>query len=113
MFSGRQGRSEHLLDIDTEGGAIHRPVENPGGDQAIATQAADEDGGLPVAPERLADQPLTDRAASISARHLGAGAGFIDEHKSFGIKVRLHRFPALARLGDIGPLLLSGVQSFF
>jgi hypothetical protein len=56
---------------------------------------------------------LTDRTSSIGTGHLGVGAGFINEHKPFWIKARLHRLPLLARLGDIGTVLFSGVQSFF
>ena len=66
-----------------------------------------------MAPWRLADEPLADRTSPIGPHHLGVGAGFINEDKPFRVKVQLGRLPALARLGDVGPVLLSGVQRFF
>jgi hypothetical protein len=49
----------------------------------------------------------------MGACHLGVGAGFINEYNPFWIKLRLSRLPSLARFGDVGPILFSGVQSFF
>ncbi len=64
-------------------------------------------------PGRFTDQSLADRASAISARHLRIGAGFINEYELLGIKFWLSYLPALARFRDVGPILFSGVQSFF
>jgi hypothetical protein len=61
----------------------------------------------------LADQPPAFRAASIDARHLGAGPRLIDEHQPLRIKARLILLPALARLGDVRPILLGRVLRLF
>ena len=47
------------------------------------------------------------------ARHLGRGAGLIDEDELLGIELRLGLEPGLAAGGNVRPLLLGGVGGFF
>jgi hypothetical protein len=66
-----------------------------------------------MSPRDLADEPLAPSTSPVSADHLGVGAGFVNEHQLGGIKARLAGLPMLARLSDVGPVLLGGVQRFF
>lgn len=47
------------------------------------------------------------------ARHLGGGAGLVDEDQPLGIKVRLRCDPGGAPGGDRGLVLLAGVRGFY
>jgi hypothetical protein len=49
----------------------------------------------------------------VKPRHLGGGAGLIDEHQSLGIEVQLAIEPGLAALQDVWPVLLGGVRRLF
>ena len=109
----RQARSQHFLNIDQEGFAVHRSIQHPRRDQAVAAQSGRKGGGLPMPEGRLADQPLATTAAPVGADHLGRGSGLVDEHQACRIKQRLGGLPALTRFGYVGPILLGGVQSFF
>jgi hypothetical protein len=46
-------------------------------------------------------------------RHLGAGAGLVDEHEAFGIKVELSLEPHLAPPQDVGTVLLRRMPGLF
>jgi hypothetical protein len=61
----------------------------------------------------LGHEPCTARAAAMSARHIGLGPGLVDEDQAGWIKFALLPFPASPPLGDVGPILLAGVQAFF
>ena len=60
-----------------------------------------------------ANQPRAAPGPAAGSRHVGAGAGLVDEHQVRGVKRGLILAPALARLGHVGALLLAGVQNFF
>ena len=47
-IAGPESRGEHLLDVDPEGFAIHRPIEQPGRAEPGKAQASDKGHGLPV-----------------------------------------------------------------
>jgi hypothetical protein len=47
------------------------------------------------------------------AGHLGRGAGFVDEDQPLGVEVELAVEPGLARLLDVGAILLGGVGRLF
>ena len=104
---------ENLADIDEEGLAVYRPVQYPGRDDPVMTQATDKGGGLPVPPRRFANQALPARATPMRAGHLGVGTGFIQEDQLRRIKLALAVLPGRARRGDVRSVLLGGVQGFF
>jgi hypothetical protein len=56
---------------------------------------------------------LAARSAAAQSRHLGRGAGLVDEDQALWIKVGLQREPGLAPGGDVGALLFAGVRGFF
>ena len=66
-----------------------------------------------MAMGHVGDQALAFLAAPAQPRHLGVGAGFVDEDQLGGVKPRLGLLPFGARLRDVRAKLLAGVQSFF
>jgi hypothetical protein len=45
--------------------------------------------------------------------HVGFGPGLVDKDQPFGIKSALVFLPSLAPAGDVGAILLAGVQALF
>jgi hypothetical protein len=58
-------------------------------------------------------QALTPWGAAMRAGHVGLRPGFIDEDQASGINAALVALPPLALAGDVGAILLGGVQGFF
>ena len=58
-------------------------------------------------------QPLAPAAAAVAAGHVGGGPGFVDEHQALGIEVELALEPGLARVQDVGAVLLDRVPDLF
>jgi hypothetical protein len=56
---------------------------------------------------------LASDGTAAQPRHLGVGAGLIDEDELVRIKINLRRKPRFARRRNVGPLLLGGVRGFF
>jgi hypothetical protein len=109
-------RGELGLDPDVEGGAVHRPPEQPGRDQPVVAQAGDEGLRALVAQRRMVAQPRAAPRPAAQPRHVGLGAAFVDEDQP----VRLLAHPRLtppgpfgARRAHIGALPLAGDQRLF
>jgi hypothetical protein len=62
---------------------------------------------------RLGDQPLAASGAAVRARHVGLGPGLVDEDEPRRIKATLILLPLRPSPGDVGAILLAGVQAFF
>ena len=58
-------------------------------------------------------QPFAAAAASMRARHVGGGPGFVDEDEPLRIEIELALKPGLAPLQDIRPVLFAGVRGLF
>jgi hypothetical protein len=67
------------FNISIEDHAVHRRIDDPWSDKAIALQACDQGLCAPVAKGSLGKQPLTFQAASRGFGHLGVGAGFVEK----------------------------------
>ncbi len=109
-------RRELGLDPDVEGGAVHRAVEQPRGDQPVVAQAGDEGLGALVAQRRMVAHPRAAPRPAAGPRHVGLGAAFVDEDQP----VRLLAHPRLTQLGPfgarrahVGALPLAGDQRLF
>lgn len=109
-------RNELGLDVGFEAGPVHRPVDDPWRDHAMASEAGDEGLRLPAAERRLCAVAL---ALGRPAGALGqpcVGRGLVDEDQP---RQRLVEEglaplgPMLARLPDVGPLLLAGLKRLF
>lgn len=74
-------RAQYLRDISKKGGAVHGAVKHPGRGEAVLPQGGGEGGCWPVPPRFLAPQTVTGQATAITARHIGGGAGLIDQHQ--------------------------------
>ena len=66
-----------------------------------------------MAMRRVINKTFALGAATACPRHLRACARFINEYKPIRIKLRLHRFPVIARFRHVFAMLLAGVQRFF
>ena len=101
--------------LGLEDASVHRPIDDKRHRQPMTSQPGDEGLGLPVSKRSLAYERYL-CAAATQARHLGAGAGLVneDEPVSFEPHLRLTLGePFIARLPDVGSILLAGQQSFF
>jgi hypothetical protein len=58
-------------------------------------------------------QPLTFRAAAVSAGHIGGGPRLVDEDQALRIKIELAVEPALPLPQDVGTVLLDRVPGLF
>lgn len=108
-----QGGDQHLRDVNKKGLAVHRPIEDERGDQAGTAQTGGEGGRLPVPPRSLRNQASAPGASAAQARHLGVGAGLVDEDQLVGIETGLVGFPVFPALSDVGPVLFARAQAFF
>lgn len=111
--AGLQGGTQKLPHPGQEQFAIHRPVGDQGRGQSIVPQTRKKRGRLPIAIRGRCDASLSSGRATIAARHVGRGPGFIDEYEFSYVQVRLSRAPRAPRHLHVLALLLAGVQSFF
>jgi hypothetical protein len=49
----------------------------------------------------------------MSPGHVGFGPGLVDKDQAFGVEPALVFLPSLAPAGDVGAILLAGVQALF
>ena len=103
-----QGGDHELLDVGAEAVAIHRTVQCTGCADLTEPQGGDEGRGLPMAPRHAGNQALAARAASVTPRHVGRSARFVDEDQAFWVQFGLAGMPLRAGRGDIRPILFGG-----
>src|ERR1700730_18590960 len=105
---------ENFFDVETEGLAVDRTVENPRSLDAIMAESGEEGQGLPMAVRNLGMKPLTPSApAAQRRRHIRLGPGFVDEDETARINLCLTRLPSAAATGDVQAVLLAGCDGFF
>jgi hypothetical protein len=56
---------------------------------------------------------VTDGATSVRTSHVRFGPCLVNKDQARGINLALQPLPLLAAPGDVGAILLAGVQSFF
>jgi hypothetical protein len=61
----------------------------------------------------LGDQPFATSRTAVGARRIDLGPGFVDEDQPGRIKPSLVLSPLRPPPGDVGTILLAGVQAFF
>ncbi len=112
-ISGGEGGNQELLDVGPETDAVDRPVDDAGRLDPVAAQGGQEGQRVPAAVRHLGNQARPTPRASVAAGHVGLGPGLVDEDQAPGIKPALILLPPGAPSGDVGPILLAGVQAFF
>jgi hypothetical protein len=108
-----QGRDQNLLDVEKEGFAVDRSLDEPRSGDAIVAQSSHEGHGLPATVRYLGFDALTAWRPAPQRRHIGFGPGLIDEHQPGGIDPILILGPLRPSAGDIGTILLGGNQRLF
>jgi hypothetical protein len=108
-----QGGDQELLDIGAKAGAVDWPVDDAGRGDAVVAQRRQKGQRAPAALRHLGDQASAATAAAMPAGHVGLGPGLVDEHQALGVKPALMRLPPGPAAGDVGAILLAGVQRFF
>ena len=111
--AGIERRSQHLLDVGEESGTGHRPVQHARYRHAAQPQTGNEGRGLPVPVRDGGTTPLAFGRSAVAPRHLGRGAGLIDEDQALRLKVDLPFEPRLPLCVDPRALLLGGVRGLF
>jgi hypothetical protein len=104
------------FDVSLEDAPIHRRVDDEWRGERAAAQAGDEGLRLPISERSLGEKPLAFPATAPQARHLGGGSGLVEEDQPVRLKPHprlANADPFLARLLDVGPILLACPQSFF
>ena len=104
---------QNLRHIGFEPVAVDRPVQHHRRDHAGHAQARGQRGGLAVAMREAHRQPLTFRAASVAAGHIGGSPGFVDEDKAFGFEIDLAVEPEPALPQNVGTVLRDRVPGLF
>jgi len=111
--AGPQCRNQNLLDVELEGFAVDRPIDEPRSCDAIVAQSGQEGHGLPAAVRHLGFDPLTVRRPAPQRRHVGFCPGLVDEHQARGIDPLPILDPLCPPTGNIGTVLLGGNQRLF
>src|SRR3954469_19557453 len=109
--AGCERRRQDLLDILEEDGPRHGAIHDIGRRDASQAQAGDQRRGLPVAMGHRLEQTLA--AQTAAPRHLCGRSRFVQEDQVLRLQGRLPDDEPPARLGDVRPSLLGGVQTFF
>ena len=82
----------------------------------MASQIGNEGLCLPMPERSFRPKTLTLGAAATQARHLGVGAGLVQEDQSVRLKAHLRLplgHPFVTGLSDVGTILFAGLQGFF
>ena len=108
-----QGRHQELLHISAKAGAVNRAVDDAGRGDAVAAQRRQKGQGAPARLRHLGDQAGAAGASPMPPGHVGLGPGLVDKDQPFGVKPALVFLPLLAPAGDVGAILLAGVQALF
>lgn len=112
-IAGLEAGGENLLAIGLEGGAVHRPVEHHGGAQATQAQAGDEGGRFPMSPRYRREQAFAAPGSAAQPGHVGFGAGFVDEDKTFRLEPGLPLAAMLTLSRNVGAILFRRPLGFF
>ena len=110
-----EGRGQLGFDVSLEDAPIHRRIDDERRDERLAAQAGDEGLRLPMSERGLGEKPLAFPATAAQACHLGGGSGLVEEDEPARLKPHLrlaNAGPFLARLLDVGAILLACPQSF-
>ena len=111
--AGLQGGNEDLLNPCPEQFAVHGTCESAERSHASGVHCSNASDDLPLAMRRLVDKPLALWRSPISPDEVGGDCRLVDEQQCGCIHVGLFCNVGLACRGNVGPILLAGVQGFF
>lgn len=111
--AGLQRGHEDLRHVGKKTLTVDRPVEHARSRDAVMAQTCEKRQRLPVTMWNLRDQPLAAGRTPMRTGHVGFGPGFVDEDQTLGIELSLMPPPSQPPAGNVGPILLAGVQAFF
>src|SRR5205809_3148860 len=109
----REGGNEELLDVSAEGLAVDRTVDDAGCRDLVVAQSGEKGAGLPTTVRDVGDQPLAASSSPIATGHIGGDTSLVDEDQPPWVQLSLPLSPGRPRLGDIGTLLLAGMECLF
>lgn len=112
-IAGLQSWHQALLDPCGKGNAIDGPIEDEGGNNAVATQAGQKGQRLPMTVRNFCDERLSALTPAAGARHVGLDPGFVDEDEPVRIKPMLMGLPSHPEPGHLRAVLLACHQRFF
>ncbi len=92
---------------------MHGAVEHHRGDHAFKAERANKGGGLPMPMGHRCAATLAPCRPAVTPRHLGRGAGLVDEDKPLGLQIGLGVEPGLPAAQDVSSLLLASVRGYF
>ena len=108
-----QRRDEHLFDVSAEALAVESAVEDAGRGDAGSAQTGDQGGHFPVPVWHRRQEAQPARGPAAAARHVGGRTGFVDEDEAARVERRLPPDEGPPGVGNIGALLLGGMQALF
>jgi hypothetical protein len=108
-----QSWDEDLVDVEAEGLAVDRAVDQPRCGEAIMAQGSEEGHCRPAAVRHLGGQALTARSPAPERGHVGLGAGLVDEDQASGIDAALIGAPLLPSAGYVRPVAFAGDERLF
>src|SRR5512134_3262978 len=108
MSPGLRVGRRNLLYIEPEPLAIDRPVDEPGGVDAIVAERREEGHGLPAAVRDLGVEPAAARRPTPERRHVGLRPGLVDEDEAAAGDPVLVPRPLRTPARDIGTIPLAG-----
>src|SRR5262249_33116481 len=108
-----QGGDEDLLDVNSEGLAVDRTVENPWGVNATGAQGSQKGRRLPAAVRDFGSEPRAAGRPSPQRRHVRLGPGLVDEDQTLRLDPALILFPLPSLACDVGTIAFAGDESFF
>jgi len=111
--AGPQRRDEHPADVGAEDLGVCRPLYGHAGRGTIEAHRGDHRRRAPVAVGAGEAQPGPARASPPQPCHVGLGRRLVQEHQPGGIYAALPAPPERTRFGDIGAILLAGMESLF
>jgi hypothetical protein len=108
-----EGRSQYLLDVESEEFAVDGAIDDPRGIDAIDPQGCDEGERLPVTVRNPRCQALSPRSPAAQRCHVGLDPGLIEEDEPFRVDAMLMSLPSLPLASDVWPILLGRQNAFF
>ena len=111
--AGAKEGKEDLAHISLEDTGVGRAFDGHGGCGAVEPHGSEHGGGAPMPVGAGKAKATALGATTAQAGHVRFGRRFVEEDQARGIEARLQAFPEAPLFGDIGAVLLAGVERLF